>query len=104
MRTYCRAIYMTSKKNDIFVSVRQKLLDEGQSQFPKVPQDLKSDFEKQGGWAGAMSGATAGAALGTLAGLSMPELGLVAAVPVAVVLGIVGYFGGAKAGSKVKKD
>jgi len=51
-----------------------------------------------------MSGAAAGAALGSLAGFAMPELGLVAAVPVAVVLGIVGYFGGAKAGSKIKKD
>jgi len=95
---------MTLEKNDILASVREKLLTEGQNQLPKVPQDLKSDFKKPGGWAGAMSGAAAGAALGSLAGFAMPELGLVAAVPVAVVLGIVGYFGGAKAGSKIKKD
>lgn len=95
---------MTLEKNDILASVREKLLTEGQNQLPKVPQDLKSDFKKPGGWAGAMSGAAAGAALGSLAGFAMPELGLVATVPVAVVLGIVGYFGGAKAGSKIKKD
>lgn len=95
---------MSLKKSDILASVREKLLAEGQNQLPKVPQDLKSDFKKPGGWAGAMSGAAAGAALGSLAGFAMPELGLVAAVPVAVVLGIVGYFGGAKAGSKIKKD
>lgn len=95
---------MSLKKSDILASVREKLLAEGQNQLPKVPQDLKSDFKKPGGWAGAMSGAAAGAALGSLAGFAMPELGLVAAVPVAVVLGTVGYFGGAKAGSKIKKD
>ena len=95
---------MTLEKNDILASVREKLLNEGQNQLPKVPQDLKSDFKKPGGWAGAMSGATAGAALGALAGISMPELGLVAAVPLAVILGIIGYFGGVKAGSKIEKD
>lgn len=95
---------MTLEKNDILAPVREKLLNEGQNQLPKVPQDLKSDFRKPGGWAGAMSGAVAGVALGSLAGITMPELGLVAAVPVAVVLGIIGYFGGAKAGSKIKKD
>ena len=91
---------MTLEKNDILAPVREKLLNEGQNQLPKVPQDLKSDYKKPGGWAGAISGAVAGATLGSFVGIAMPELGLVAAVPMAVVLGIIGYFGG----SKVKKD
>lgn len=94
---------MTLHKDDLLAPVRQKLLDEGQHQLVKVPQDLEASFTKQGGWAGAVSGATAGAALGAYASVAMPELGLVAAVPLAVIIGIAGYFGGAKAGSKVKK-
>lgn len=95
---------MTSLKDDVLASVRQKLLDEDQAQLAKVPQDLKADFGKQGGWAGAVSGASAGAALGAFAGTAMPEIGFVAAVPIAVVVGIIGYFSGAKVGSKVKKE
>jgi len=95
---------MNLHKDDILAPVRQKLLDEGQDQLAKVPQDLKGDFEKQGGWAGAVSGASAGAALGAYAGLSMPELGLVTAVPITIVLGIIGYFGGAKAGSRIERN
>lgn len=87
---------MTSQKNDIFVSVREKLLEEGRNQLAEAPQDLKGNFKKQGGWAGAMIGAATGASLGAVVGPSIPELGLAAAVPVAVVFGIIGYFGGGK--------
>ena len=87
---------MTSQKNDIFVSVREKLLEEGRNQLAEVPQDLKANFKKQGGWAGAMIGAIAGAGLGAVIGPPIPEIGLAAAVPAAVVFGIIGYFGGGK--------
>ena len=80
---------MTSK-NDILTSVRGKLLAEGMSHFAEVPQDLGTDFKKQGG--------LVGAAFGTSAGAYATEYGLDAAVPTAVVIGIMGYFG-AKAGS-----
>jgi len=86
---------MTSQKNDILVSVREKLLVEGINHFAEVPQDLNADFKKQGGWMGTAFGASAGT--------SALEHGLGAAVPVAVVVGIMGYFG-AKAGSKIEKD
>lgn len=76
---------MTSK-NDILVTVREKLLAEGMNYFAGVPQDLNADFKKQSGWMGVTSG--------TLA----MEHGFDAAVPAAVVVGIIGYFG-AKAGS-----
>jgi len=100
---------MILQSDDILAPVRQKLLDEDQNKLAKVPQDLRADFGKQGGWAGLVSGASAGAALGAyattaIAGTAIPDLGLVAAVPLAVIVGIMGYFGGAKAGSKVKKD
>ncbi len=95
---------MTSDKHDILAPVRQKMLDEGQHHLVQVSQDLEATFEKQGGWAGAISGATAGAAMGAHFGIVTLGPGFAMAVPLAVIAGIIGYFGGAKAGSKVKKD
>ena len=95
---------MIFQKDDILAPVRQKLLEEGQHQLAKAPEDLEANFEKQGGWAGAISGATAGATLGAHFGVATLGPGFVTAVPLAVIVGIIGYFGGAKAGSKVKKD
>lgn len=105
---------MTLQNEDILKLVREKLLAEGQDQLAKVPRDLDSAFKKQGSWAGAMSGATKGAVLGGVAGTAgavvsgfvgtaVPEIGFVAAVPMAVIAGIMGYFG-AKAVSKIEKD
>ena len=109
-----RATFMTSKNDDILKPVREKLLVEGQHLLARVPQDLEGGFNKQGGLAGAISGAatgaalggfagTAGAVLGGFVGTAIPEIGFVAAVPVAVIVGIMGYFG-AKAGPKIGKD
>ena len=94
---------MRRDNNDIFAPVRQKLLEEDQNKFLKVPKDLDTNFEKHGGWTGAVSGATAGAALGAHVTVMTMGTGLVATVPLAVIGGIIGYFGGAKAGSKVEK-
>ena len=114
MRIQSRATTMTLKNDDILKPVREKLLAEGQNLLVKVPQDLEGGFKKQGSLAGAISGAatgaalggfagTAGAVLGGFVGTAIPEIGFVAAVPVAVIVGIMGYFG-ANAGSKTGKD
>ena len=109
-----RATSTTSSNDDILKSVREKLLAEGQDHLAKVPKDLEGNFKKQGSWAGVISGVatgaalggfagTAGAVLGGFAGSAIPEIGFVAAVPVAVIVGIMGYFG-AKAGPRNGKD
>ena len=90
-------------KDDLAI-VRQKLLDESQQELLEVPKDLNTNFEKQGGWAGAFSGATAGATLGAHVSIITMGTGLVATVPLAIIGGVIGYFSGAKAGSKIEKD
>jgi hypothetical protein len=79
---------MSSLKDDVLAPVRQKLLDENQQLLVKPPQDLETDFVKLGGRAEGIAFTGAG---GT-------KLQFVAAVPAAVVAGIVGYLGGLKAG------
>lgn len=90
--------------DDLFALVRQKLLAESQHEFLKVPKDLNTNFEKQGGWAGAVSGATTGAVLGAHVSVFTMGTGIIATVPLALIGGVIGYFGGAKAGSKIEKD
>ena len=74
---------MTSRSYDILALVRQKLLEEGQPKFLKAPQDLQGNFKKRGGTA-------------------LPKTGFVAAVPLTVIGGIIGYFGGATAGLELR--
>lgn len=95
---------MRRDNDDVLAPVRQKLLDESQQELLKVPQDLNTNFEKQGGWAGAFSGATAGAALGAHVSIITMGTGLVATVPLALIGGVIGYFSGGKAGSRIEKD
>ena len=89
---------------DVLAPVRQKLLDESRQELLRVPKDLSTNFERQGGWAGAFSGATAGAALGAHVSIFTLGTGLAATVPLALIGGVIGYFGGAKAGSRIEKD
>lgn len=90
--------------DDVLAPVRQKMLGESQQELLRVPTDLDTNFERQGGWAGALSGATAGAALGAHVSILTMGTGLVATVPLALIGGVIGYFGGARAGSKIEKD
>lgn len=80
---------MNSQKNDILAPVRQKLLDENQQLLVKPPQDLEANFVKLGGQAEKARLAGAGA-----------KLLFVAAVPTAVVAGILEYLGGTRVGGK----
>lgn len=77
---------MSSLKDDILAPVRQKLLDEGQQLLVKTPQDVEANLIKQGGNAG----------MGASADTAATKLGLVAAVPAAIIAGIIGYLGGPK--------
>lgn len=77
---------MSSLKDDILAPVRQKLLDEGQHLLVRPPQDVEANFVKQSGRA------EAGASVGTAA----TKLEFVAAVPAAIIAGIIRYFGGPK--------
>ena len=65
---------MTSRNHDILASVRQKLLEEGQPRLVRAPQDLQGNFPKHGGTA-------------------QQGMGFSTAVPLAVIGGIIGYFG-----------
>ncbi|MGI4791053.1 MAG: hypothetical protein ACRYFS_19680 [Janthinobacterium lividum] len=99
-----RMTKMRRDNDDILAPVRQKLLGESQQELLRVPKDLNTNFEKQGGWAGAFSGATAGAVMGAHVSIITLGTGLVATVPLALIGGVIGYFGGAKVGSKIDKD
>ena len=77
-------------KDDILAPVRQKLLDENQHLLVKPPQDLETNFVKQGGQAGR-------AALRDDAGT---KLQFVAAVPAAIAAGIIEYLSGPRASEK----
>ena len=90
--------------DDILAPVRQKLLDEHRADLVNIPAELNETFEKHGGWAGAISGATFGATQGAHIGIATGGIGFAATVPLAIIGGVVGYFGGAKAGSKIEKD
>ena len=81
---------MISTKDDILAPVRQKLLDENQHLLVKPPQDLEANFVKPGGRA---ERAVVTGAAGT-------RLQFVAAVPAAIVAGIIEYLGGPKAGER----
>ena len=76
---------MTSLKDDILAPVRQKLLDENQHLLVKPPQDLEANFAKPAGRAG-RAGVTD----------ARTKLQFVAAVPAAIVAGIVEYLSGLK--------
>ena len=90
--------------DDILAPVRQKLLDEDGAELINIPTELNATFEKHGGWAGAISGATVGATHGVHIGIATGGTAFAATVPLAVIGGVIGYFGGAKAGSKIEKD
>ena len=65
---------MTSRNQDILAPIRQKLIEESQAKLLKAPQDLQGNFQKHG---------------------STAQQGTVfsASVPLAVISGIIGYFG-----------
>lgn len=93
-----------TSNDDILAPVRQKLLDEDRSQLISIPTELNATFEKHGGWAGAVSGATVGATHGVHIGIATGGTAFAATIPLAIIGGVIGYFGGAKAGSKIEKD
>lgn len=99
-----RMAQMRRDNDDVLAPVRQKLLDESQQELLKVPKELNTNFERQGGWTGALSGAAGGAALGAHVSIMTFGTGIVATVPLALIGGVIGYFSGAKAGSKIEKD
>ena len=78
---------MTFLKDDILASVRQKLLEDNQQMLVNLPQDLEANFVKSSGRA-APSGAAAA------------KLQFVAAVPAAIVAGILEYLGGPRASGR----
>lgn len=89
--------------SDILQSVREKLLNQYKQTLPEVPELLTSTYAKAGGWAGAVSGATVGATYGTSIGIATGGFGMAATVPLALIGGVIGYFGGEKIGSKFEK-
>lgn len=81
---------MISTKDDILGPVRQKLLDENQQLLVKCPQELETNFVKAGGQA----------KRAVVTGLAGTKLQFVAAVPAAIVAGILEYLGGFRANEK----
>ena len=81
---------MISPKDDILASVRQKLLDENQQLLVKPPQDLQANSVKSGGRAERAA----------LTGAAGTKLQFVAAVPAAIIAGIIEYLCGPKAGGR----
>ena len=81
---------MTSQKDDILAPVRQKLLDENQHLLVKPPQDLETNFAKPG----------SRAERAALTGAAGTKLQFVAAVPAAIVAGIIRYLSGPGASGK----
>ena len=81
---------MTSLKDDILAPVRQKLLDENQHLLVNLPQNLEAGSVKSGGWAGKTA---LPSSVGT-------KIQFVAAVPAAIVAGIIEYLAGPRAGGR----
>lgn len=81
---------MISIKDDVLASVRQALLDENQHRLVNLPQDLETNFVKPGGRA----------EKAVLTGAAGTKLQFVAAVPAAVVAGILEYMGCPRAGGR----
>ena len=81
---------MISLKDDILAPVRQKLLEENQHLLVKLPPDLEANSFKSGNQV----------ARAALAGAAGTKLQFIAAVPAAIVAGIVEYLGGPRAGRK----
>ena len=89
--------------SDILASVREEILKEDKGLLPWVPKSLDKTWEVQAGLAGALAGAIAGAIAGSHMGLAGPWGAIAGTIPLAIAGGIIGYFSGAKAGSKLQK-
>jgi hypothetical protein len=89
--------------SDILKPVREKLLEDYKKTLPDTPELLTSTYARAGGWAGAVSGALAGGSYGTSIGIATGGFGMAATVPLAIIGGVVGYFGGEKIGSKFER-
>ena len=90
--------------SDILESVREEILKEDEKNLPWVPKSLDKTWEMQAGIAGALAGAAAGFAIGAHMGLAGPWGAIAGTIPVTVIGGVLGYFTGAKAGSKFQRE
>ena len=89
---------------DFFSGVRKEILAEEKRHNLWAPKTLKHTWEVALGIAGMVAGAIAGASLGAHIGIVAGPLGgMAGSVPCAIIGGTIGYFSGAKVGSKFQK-
>ncbi len=89
--------------NDILSKVRKEILEEEKRKSLWAPKTLNHTWEHAAGLAGATTGAVAGALFGAHMGLAGPWGAIAGTVPCTIIGGALGYFGGAKVGSKFHK-
>ena len=89
--------------NDVLSNVREKLIKEHKTALVRVPKKLTETYGKTGGFLGMLTGAGAGAIWGTSIGIAAGGTAIAATVPLFVIGGVVGYFGGEKIGQQFKK-
>jgi hypothetical protein len=85
---------------DIMAEVRKQILKEDESLIPWVPHNLEQTWVMQAGLAGAIAVFLAGFSFGAHMGLAGPWGAIAGTIPCAIVGATIGYFAGAKAGSK----
>lgn len=88
---------------DILSDVREKLIQEHKSTLIRVPKRLTETYGQTGGLLGMFTGASAGAIWGSSIGIALGGTAIAGTLPLLVVGGVVGYFGGEKIGQYFKK-
>ena len=90
-------------QSEVIGPVVEALLKDCQKALPKVPDNLKARYGREGGLAG-------GAALGVAGGMAGVHLGIAGffgaitgLLPVAIAAAVIGYLGGSKLGATLLK-
>lgn len=88
---------------DMLSDVRKKLIQEHKNALVRVPKRLTETYGKTGEFLGMFTGASAGAIWGSSIGIALGGTAIAGTLPLFIVGGIVGYFGGEKIGQNFKK-
>jgi outer membrane lipoprotein SlyB len=90
--------------NDQFKKLRSEILEENRQSLASTPASLTENNAKTGGIAGAISGVVSGAYFGSSIGIATGGIGIAATIPLAIIGGVIGYFGGEKIGASIEKN
>jgi hypothetical protein len=90
--------------HDQFKKLRDEILEVNRHKLASTPASLTENNAKTGGIAGAISGVLSGAYFGSSIGIATGGIGIAATIPLAIIGGVIGYFGGEKIGASIEKN